>query len=126
MREYKTLAEITKEWIASFNEHNIDKLLSLYHDNAVHYSPRLEAEKPETNGWLRGKEQLKEWWQRSFDELPSLSYELEDFSIGESKVFMEYTRRVDGERERYVMEFLKVENFLIVESRVLRSWIMDK
>jgi len=113
---------IAKEWIDSFKEHDIEKLLALYHDNAKHYSPRVEETDPSSKGWLRGKDQLRAWWQGSFDDLTSLYYELKDLTVGTTKVFMEYIRKVSDQPDMYVMEYFKIEEGLIIESRVLRSW----
>lgn len=69
---YEGLELIAKMWIGAFNEHDIDELLALYHTDARHYSPQVEAERSNSDGWLRGKEQLREWWQGKFDEMPGL------------------------------------------------------
>jgi hypothetical protein len=39
------------------------KALSLYDDDAAHFSPKLKLLKPETNGLINGKQSLREWWQ---------------------------------------------------------------
>ena len=41
-----TLQLIVEKWIDAFNEHDVDKLLSLYNPNARHYSSRVETDKP--------------------------------------------------------------------------------
>jgi len=51
-----------------------------------------------------------------------LYYELKDLTLSETKVFMEYIRKASGQQDMYVMEYFKIENGLIFESRVLRSW----
>jgi len=116
--------QIARKWIDAFNAHDINKLLDLYNDEAQHYSPRIEKEKPETKGWLKGKQELKKWWQGSFERLVGLKYTLKDLTSSKNKVFIEYIRKVPGQKDEYVMEFLKIENGLIIESRVLRSWII--
>ncbi len=57
---------IALKWFEAFNEHNLDKLLALYHEDAIHYSPKLRIRKPETNGFVAGKAALREWWQDVF------------------------------------------------------------
>ena len=68
--------QIATKWFAAFNEHNLENLLSLYDDNAQHYSPKLKIRLPETNGLIKGKQALREWWKDAFDRLPSLKYEV--------------------------------------------------
>lgn len=110
--------EIATKWFAAFNEHDLDKLLSLYDDNAQHFSPKLKVRKPETLGLIIGKSALREWWQDAFDRLPSLQYEVIKLTADEEQVFMEYIRHVDNEEDLSVGEVLQIKNGLIVFSRV--------
>ncbi|MBL7931073.1 MAG: nuclear transport factor 2 family protein [Bacteroidia bacterium] len=110
--------QIALKWFEAFNEHNLEKLLSLYHDNAEHYSPKLKIRQPETNGLVKGKNALRAWWKDSFDRLPGLRYEVKKLTADEDQVFMEYIRHVTGEEDLKVGEVLEIKNDLIVFSRV--------
>ena len=46
---------IALKWFEAFNEHHLENLLSLYHENAKHFSPKLKIRLPETNGLIIGK-----------------------------------------------------------------------
>lgn len=63
--------QMAKKWFAAFNDHDLENLLSLYHDNAHHYSPKLKIRHPETNGLVTGKPALRAWWQSAFQRLSS-------------------------------------------------------
>ena len=39
---------IAQQWFEAFNNKNLEQLLSLYEDNAEHFSPKLKIKKPET------------------------------------------------------------------------------
>lgn len=117
MPEAKVI-DIARQWFDAFNEHNLEKLLALYHDNAQHYSPKLKLRKPETKGLITGKNALREWWKDSFERLPTLKYIPERFIANDSAVFMEYTRCVKGEENLSVGEVLEAKDGLIVASRV--------
>lgn len=110
--------QIATKWFAAFNEHNLENLLSLYDDNAQHFSPKLKIRMPETQGLIKGKQALREWWKDAFDRLPSLQYEVIKLTADEEQVFMEYIRHVDGEEDLSVGEVLQIKNGLIVFSRV--------
>lgn len=110
--------KIASEWMNAFNEHNLEKLLSLYDDNAAHYSPKLKIRYPETNGIVKGKEALRNWWKDAFERLPDLRYELTKLTACDERVFMEYIRKVNGEPDMLVAEVLEIKNNLIVASRV--------
>ena len=108
-------------WFEAFNTKNIELLLSLYHDHAEHFSPKLKIRKPETEGWIRGKDQLRAWWQDAFDRMPELHYQPNYFIAGEDRVFSEYLRTVPGEENLVVGEVMRFEKGLIVESKVFHS-----
>jgi limonene-1,2-epoxide hydrolase len=109
---------IAIQWFKAFNEQNIENLLSLYDDNAEHYSPKLKVRMPETFGFIKGKSALRAWWQDAFDRLPTLKYEVVKLTADEEQVFMEYIRRVVGEEDLTVGEVLEIKNGLIIASRV--------
>lgn len=113
--------EIALKWFQAFNEHNLENLLSLYDDNAQHYSPKLKVRRPETRGLIQGKNALRSWWKDAFDRLPSLKYEVVKLTADEEQVFMEYTRFVDGEESLSVGEVLEIESGKIIASRVYHA-----
>lgn len=110
--------DIAHKWFEAFNEHDLEKLLALYHDEAEHYSPKLKIRQPETNGLVRGKAALRAWWQDAFERLPTLHYAVTTLTANDDRVFMEYIRKVAGEEDMLVAEVLEVKNATIVASRV--------
>jgi limonene-1,2-epoxide hydrolase len=110
--------EIAKTWLRCFNEHNLENLLALYDEQAIHFSPKLKVHRPETNGLIKGKASLRDWWKDAFQRLPELQYREVSLTADEQRVFMEYTRIVPGEPEMNVAEVLEIENGLIIRSRV--------
>lgn len=114
----ENLQSIAFKWFDAFNNHNLEQLLSLYDDDAEHYSPKLKIRKPETQGMIIGKPALREWWQDAFDSLPSLNYKVTSLTANGDRVFMEYIRTVDGEENMLVAEVLIVKEGKIIASRV--------
>jgi hypothetical protein len=110
--------QIALRWFEAFNEHNVEKILMLYDDKAEHFSPKLKVRQPETQGLIKGKSALRNWWKDSFDRLPSLNYEVKKLTSDEEQVFMEYVRHVNGEEDLNVGEVLEIKNGVIVFSRV--------
>ena len=109
---------IANNWFDAFNEHDLEKLLRLYHDEAEHYSPKLKIRQPETNGMVRGKAALRAWWLDAFERLPTLQYLPQTITANEQRVFMEYVRKVDNEPDMIVAEVLEIKDGMIVASRV--------
>jgi len=109
---------IAHAWFEAFNSHNLEKLLSLYDNDAEHFSPKLKIKHPETNGLIKGQDALRIWWQDAFQRLPSLQYKVTSLTANSDRVFMEYVRNVDNEAAMLVAEVLEIKEGLIVASRV--------
>src|SRR5262245_12849459 len=98
---------IARTWLRTFNGRDLEGLLALYDDAAVHTSPKLRVKRPETKGQVRGKPALREWWQDSFDRLPGLRYEELTLTADAARVWMEYLRKAPGEPDMPVAEVLE-------------------
>lgn len=116
-----TTEKIAHEWFDAFNLHDIDLLLNLYAEDAVHYSPKLKIHQPETNGLIKGKSALRNWWTDAFNRLPELHYQLIQLISNDEQVFMEYIRKTPGEADLQVGEVLVIRDGKIVASRVYHS-----
>lgn len=109
--------ETALKWMQAFNQHDIEKLIALYSEDAVHYSPKLKLLQPHSMGFIKGKKQLKEWWIDAFNRLPQLHYKLISLTANDKSVCMEYVRTIPGEDDILVAEILDIDT-LIVASRV--------
>ena len=105
-------------WFEAFNSQNLEKLLSLYDDEAQHFSPKLKIRHPETQGLVTGKEALLTWWKDAFDRLPTLHYKVTSLTSNSDRVFMEYIRTVENETNMFVAEVLEIKEGKIIGSRV--------
>ena len=112
------LKNIAHLWFKAFNEQDLDGLLSLYDESAQHYSPKLKVREPETKGLIAGKNALGNWWKDCFERLPTLQYQVNKLTAESGQVFMEYTRKVDGEDDMDIGEVLEIKDGKITFSRV--------
>jgi ketosteroid isomerase-like protein len=113
-----SLNKIATEWLKAFNAHDLESLLKLYDEDAIHFSPKLKVRHPETDGLIKGKSALRHWWLDAFNRLPQLEYREKTITANDDRVFMEYTRLVPGEETINVAEVLEIKEGLIVASRV--------
>lgn len=112
------LIALARRWLASFERADLEGLLALYADDAVHTSPKIRARQG-GDGVLRGVPALRAWWGDAFARLPGLRYVERTLTAEPPRVFMEYTRVAPGEPDMPVAEILVVGPAgLIVESRV--------
>lgn len=123
--ESKGLVAVAKEWIRAFNARDLDRLLALYAEDAVHLSPKLRDRQgggtPTERGMIRGKAALRAWWADSYARLPKLAYEERHVTAMGDRVFLEYDRVVPGEPVLRVAELFVVRDSRIVESRVFHG-----
>lgn len=113
-----TNEEIAYKWFEAFNNHHLENLLSLYDENAKHFSPKLKLRLPETNGLIVGKNALRTWWDDAFTRLPNLHYKVTSLTANNQRVFMEYIRQVPNEEDMLIAEVLEIEHGKIIASRV--------
>jgi ketosteroid isomerase-like protein len=116
-----TSRHIAERWLDCFEHRDLDGLLALYADDATHTSPKIRVRHPETGGKLHGKAAMRVWWQDSFDRLPSMRYLPTALTADTDRVFMEYTRQVDGDADLPVAEVLDIQGGRIVASRVFHG-----
>ena len=121
LRVMNETKQIAIQWFDAFNKHDLEALLSLYAEDAKHYSPKLKIHQPETNGLIHGKEALRNWWRDAFTRLPELYYQVIRIMSEDDQIFMEYNRQVPGEDEMRVGELLMIQNGKIISSRVYHS-----
>lgn len=115
------LLDMAREWLRAFNARDLDALLALYADDAVHVSPKLRERSPETKGRVAGKAALRAWWADSFARLPGLRYDVRTLTADAERVWFEYTRVLPGQPDMSVAELLVVRGGRIVESRVFHG-----
>jgi hypothetical protein len=111
--------EVARRWLACFAGHDLDGLLELYCDDAVHTSPKIRVRFPDTGGQLRGKAALRSWWADAFARIPGLGYELTALTVDRRRAFMEYVRKAPGDPDLPVAEVLELgEDGRIIASHV--------
>jgi ketosteroid isomerase-like protein len=112
------LLSVARRWLACFETRDVDALVSLYADDAVHTSPKIRVAHPQTGGVLKGKDALRSWWADAFERLPGLRYVERTLTADGDRVFMEYMRVNPGDADLPVAEVLDVRDGKIVASRV--------
>ena len=65
-----------EEWIAAWNAHDLERILSHYDDDFKMASPRIIEIAGEPKGKLRGKVAIGGYWKRGLELLPDLHFEL--------------------------------------------------
>lgn len=73
-REFAT--QFAQEWIASWNSHDLTRILSHYHEDFELSSPYIAQIAGEPSGILKGKAAVGAYWAKALDRMPTLQFEL--------------------------------------------------
>ena len=64
------------EWIAAWNAHDLDRILSHYGTDAVVRTPVAAVRVPESGGVVRGHDALRAYWGPALEVMTDLHFEL--------------------------------------------------
>jgi ketosteroid isomerase-like protein len=82
--------QFAREWIDSWNAHDLERILSHYADDFQMSSPYIVQFMGEPTGTLKGKERVGAYWRTALDRLPDLRFELIEVFAGTDSVAIHY------------------------------------
>lgn len=82
--------QFAREWIAAWNSHDLERILSHYDDDFQMSSPRIPILTNEASGVLRGKEAVRAYWRTALERSPHLHFELQSVYLGADCVVIQY------------------------------------
>lgn len=65
-----------REWIDSWNSHDLNRILSHYSDDFEMTSPFIVGVMNEPTGTIKGKENVRAYWAKALERIPDLHFEL--------------------------------------------------
>jgi len=91
-------------WIDAWNSHDLDAILSHYHDAVELTSPVAARLLSLPDGKVLGKENLRAYFRRGLEAYPNLHFELQDLLCGLNSLVLYYTNQ-SHTRTAEFMEF---------------------
>jgi hypothetical protein len=91
--EAQTFAE---SWLHAWNARDLDAVLSHFADDAVFTSPIAAKIVEGSEGVIRGKAALREYWQEGLRRIPGLRFELLGIYVGQTTVVINYRNQSGG------------------------------
>jgi hypothetical protein len=91
-------------WVAGWNSHNLDEILSHYAADVVLVSPVAAKILGDPSGTVKGKDAVREYFKRGLEAYPNLSFSLLDVMWGISSVVLYYVNQ-KGAKTGEFMEF---------------------
>lgn len=82
--------EFAEEWIAAWNAHDLERILSHYEDDFEMSSSVIVQITGEASGTLKGRHAIGAYWRKALDKYPELKFSLREVLIGASSVALLY------------------------------------
>ncbi|HSW12326.1 MAG TPA: nuclear transport factor 2 family protein [Solimonas sp.] len=92
------------EWIAAWNSHDLDRILSHYAEDFEFHSPFIAQIAGEPSGRLQGKAAVGAYWSKALARLTTLHFTLDTVLWGVQSLVIHY-RRHDGRSASEWFEF---------------------
>lgn len=78
------------EWIAAWNAHDLERVLSHYTEDFEMSSPFIPLMANEPSGMLKGKAAVGSYWRRALEKRPELHFELLGVFSGVDSICLHY------------------------------------
>lgn len=96
--------QFAQSWIAAWNSHDLDAVMSHYAAEVVLISPTAAKLLSDPSGTIHGAEAVRSYFERGLAAYPNLTFELLDVMWGISSVVLYYLNQ-KGTKTGEFMEF---------------------
>ncbi|HBE16787.1 MAG TPA: nuclear transport factor 2 family protein [Cyanobacteria bacterium UBA11149] len=90
MLSEQQLTQFAREWIAGWNSHNLELILSHYADEIEFISPLIVKLSVQPDGLIKGKENLRNYFTKGLATYPELKFELLQILFGVNSITIFY------------------------------------
>lgn len=97
--------QFAAEWIASWNSHDLDRILAHYAEDVTIDSPTALKVVPQSKGFIAGKENIRSYWQTAMQGIPDLEFRLLGVFRGVHGVALHFLNVATGITATEVMNF---------------------
>jgi ketosteroid isomerase-like protein len=103
--------QFTEQWLAAWNGHDIDAILSHFTDDVVFSSPLARQIVENSDGYVRGKDELRAYWTQGLARNGDLHFTLGGVYVGVDTLVINYRNQAN----RRVNEVLTFRGSLVCE-----------
>jgi ketosteroid isomerase-like protein len=103
MLTHETAHSLAKHWIAAWNAHDLDEIMSHYDEQVILVSPIAAKILDDSSGIVKGKEALRAYFKKGLEVYPNLKFELLEVMWGISSVVFYYVNQ-KGTKSGELME----------------------
>ncbi|SFK40039.1 nuclear transport factor 2 family protein [Amycolatopsis sacchari] len=103
--------DFVEEWVKAWNAHDLEALLAHFTEDVVFTSPVAAQLLPGSDGVIRGKAALREYWAEGLRRIPDLRFEVVGAYFGVGTLVINYRNQRGG----LVSEVLRFDGDLVAE-----------
>ena len=96
--------QFAADWIQAWNSRDLDAIMSHYADDVVLTSPAAAKLLNDPSGLVKGKENVRAYFQRGLEAFPQLNFSLIDVCWGVSSVVLCF----ENQRGTHTAEFMEL------------------
>ncbi len=82
--------QFAEEWIRAWNAHHLEAIFAHYTDDFEMSSPFIVERMQKPSGTLKGKDQVRPYWQMSLSRTPPLHFTLLHVLAGAQSIILNY------------------------------------
>jgi hypothetical protein len=82
--------EFSREWIESWNAHDLPRILGHYADDLEMSSPLIAQLVGQPSGFLKSKSAVAAYWRKALDLVPDLHFTLTNCFVGAESLVISY------------------------------------
>ena len=86
----------TRRWLAAWNAHDVEAVLQHFADDVVFCSPVAARVIAGSDGVIRGKDALRDYWAHALGLVPDLRFELVGVYTGIDSIVINYRNQRGG------------------------------
>lgn len=102
----QALAALGREWVEAWNSRDLERVLTMYSEDAEMTSDRIPALGFGASGTVRGKGDLRAYWAKALSLIPNLRFTLIDTYVSPDSVVVFY----ENERGNRICEYLRLDD----------------
>jgi hypothetical protein len=103
--------EFADAWVQAWNAHDLDEVLRHFSDEVVFTSPVAAQLLAGSDGVIRGKRALREYWEEGLRRIPDLHFDIEGVYVGVGALVINYRNQTRA----FVNEVLIFDGDLVKE-----------
>lgn len=84
------VADFSEHWIAAWNSHDLEEIMTHYEEDVELISPIAAQILEDPNGRVVGKDALRDYFKKGLEKYPNLEFTLKDILWGLNSIILHY------------------------------------